>query len=106
MSDAIVAISLFICVTYVIKLIMDGRLRRDLLKADATQEFLRSLVAEEEGKRRASLRLSLSLFGIATGFGLIEYFGWRDVTPGAIAVLAGTTGLGSLGYFLIARRPQ
>ena len=105
MSDALIAIVLFVCVTYVIKLIMDARSRRDLLKADTTQEFLRALVAEEAAvKRRASLRLSLMLFGIAGGFGIIEYFGWDDITPGAIAVLAGATGLGNLAYFLIARR--
>jgi hypothetical protein len=104
-SDALIAIVLFACVTYVIKLIMDARSRRDLLKADTTQEFLRALVAEEaDVKRRASLRLSLMLFGIAGGFGIIDYFGWDDITPGAIAVLAGATGLGNLAYFLIARR--
>jgi hypothetical protein len=104
-SDALIAIVLFACVTYVIKLIVDLRSRRDLLRVDVTQDFLRSLAAEEAAtKRRASLRLSLTLFGIAAGFGLIEHFGWYDITPGAIAVLAGTTGFGNLAYFLIARR--
>ena len=37
---------------------------------------------------------------LAVGFALIECFGWDDVTPGAIAVLLGATGIGNLVVLL------
>ena len=49
-------------------------------------------------------RLLLPALVVGLGFGLIEWFGWRDVTPGAVAVLAGATGLGNLVFFAISRR--
>lgn len=43
------------------------------------------------------------LLSVALGFGLIQWYGWRQVTPGLIAVLAGATGLGNLAFFAISR---
>ena len=44
------------------------------------------------------------LLSVALGFGLIQWYGWREVTPGLIAVLAGATGLGNLVLYVISRR--
>ena len=33
------------------------------------------------------------LVALALGFGLIEAFGWTEITPGVIAVLVATTAL-------------
>ena len=40
---------------------------------------------------------------LAVGFALIEFFGWDDITPGAIAVLLGATGFGNLVSYYISR---
>jgi hypothetical protein len=44
------------------------------------------------------------LLSIALGFGLIQWFGWENVTRGLIAVLAGVTGVGNLVFFAISRK--
>jgi hypothetical protein len=41
---------------------------------------------------------------LAAGLALIQALGWRDLTPGLVAVLAGATGLGNLVFYAIARR--
>jgi hypothetical protein len=41
---------------------------------------------------------------VALGFGLIDLLGINEVTPGAIALLLGATGLGNLAYYLLERR--
>jgi len=50
------------------------------------------------------LRWGIVLVALALGFGLIQWFGWQDVTPGLVAVLAGATGLGNLAFFAISRK--
>ena len=62
------------------------------------------LLYEEQRRRHSSLRWGIVLLSVALGFGLIQWFGWRDVTPGMIAVLAGATGLGNLVFFAISRK--
>lgn len=60
---------------------------------------------EEVGCRGdASLRWGIVLLSVALGFGLIQWYGWREVTPGLIAVLAGATGLGHLVFYAISCR--
>jgi len=70
--------------------------------------MIRSLVQNEEQQRRhTSLRWGIVLTALAVGFGLIEFFGWDDVTPGAIGLLLGATGIGNLAFYSIARNlPQ
>ena len=48
-------------------------------------------------------RWGVVLVCLAVGFALIEFFGWDDVTPGAIAVLLGATGVGNLVSYYISR---
>jgi hypothetical protein len=104
-SDAFIAIALFASCTYIVKLVLDARMRRQALEAGATEELIRAfLAAEERHRQRASLRLALILLSLGAGFGLIEFYGWNEVTPGAIAVIAASTGFASLGYFFISRR--
>ena len=68
------------------------------------EELIRSLVQNEEQQRRhASVRWGVVLVCLAVGFALIEYFGWDDVTPGAIAVLLAATGVGNLVLFYVSR---
>jgi hypothetical protein len=102
--DLLIPITLFLCVTYAIKALLDARTRAKLIAANGSEELIRSLVQNEEQQRRhASVRWGVVLVCLAVGFALIEYFGWNEVTPGAIAVLLGATGVGNLVSFAISR---
>ena len=109
MAHELVAISLFVCVTYgftyLVKALLDARARSLLTRDGASDpDALRALLAAEERQRRFGvLRWGIGLVAIAVGFALIEMFGWRDVTPGAIAVLAGALGLGQLALYFLSR---
>jgi hypothetical protein len=102
--ELLIPIVLFLCITYVIKAILDARTRGKLIAANGSEELIRSLVQNEEQQRRhASVRWGVVLVCLAIGFALIEYFGWTDVTPGAIAVLLAATGVGNLVSFYVSR---
>jgi CHASE2 domain-containing sensor protein len=107
-AGVLIPITLFLCVTYAIKALLDARTRAKLIAANGSEEMIRTLVQNEEQQHRhTSLRWGIVLTSLAVGFGLIEYFGWDDVTPGAIALLLGATGIGNLAFYSIARNlPQ
>ncbi|GAB3780508.1 hypothetical protein [Dyella agri] len=101
----LVPISLFVCITYAIKICVDAVTRRRMLDAGGSADLVASVLHDEEVRRRySSLRWGIVLLSVALGFGLIQWFGWEDVTPGMIAVLAGATGLGNLVFFAISRK--
>jgi hypothetical protein len=112
MAHEWVAISLFVCVTYaftfLVKALIDARARSLLMREGSSDaDALRALIAAEERQRRFGvLRWGVGLVAIATGFALIEMIGWREVTPGAIAVLAGTLGLGQLALYFLSSRTE
>ncbi len=100
-----IPISLFLCITYAIKAIVDARVRRQLVNANVSQELVRSIIEGDELRRRqASLRWGIILLALAVAFVVIEAFNWRDVTPGVIAVLLAATGLGNLAYYALSRK--
>jgi hypothetical protein len=102
--ELLIPITLFLCVTYAIKALLDARTRGKLIAANGSEELIRSLVQNEEQQRRhASVRWGVVLVCLAVGFALIEFFGWDEITPGAIAVLLGATGIGNLVSFYISR---
>jgi len=101
----LIPIVLFICITYAIKIVVDARVRSRMIGAGGSEELVNSIMRDEEQRRRhSSLRWGIVLVSVGVGFGLIQWFGWHDVTPGMVAVLAGATGLGNLAFFAIARR--
>ena len=103
--DSLIPITLFICIAYVIKAVVDARVRSRLVGAGGAEELVNSLMRDEEQRRRqSSLRWGIVLLSLAVGFGLIQWYGWQEVTPGVIAVLAAATGLGNLVSFAVARR--
>ena len=72
--------------------------------AEPSEDLKQALDQNEELQRRhASVRWGIVLVCLAVGFALIEFFGWDDVTPGAIAVLLGATGVGNLVSFAVSR---
>ncbi|HJT96877.1 MAG TPA: hypothetical protein VJ696_01040 [Rhodanobacteraceae bacterium] len=104
-SENLIPITLFVCITYAVKLLIDARLRAMLLRQSPSDDDVGNLLKiEEQRSRQASLRTGITLVTIALGFGLIEILSIREITPGAIAVLAGATGLGNLAFYFLARR--
>jgi hypothetical protein len=102
--EILAPIVLFICITYAIKVVIDARMRAKLIASNGSSDMIRALVQNEEQQNRyASLRWGIVLTSLAVGFGLIEWFGWVEITPGAVAVLLGATGIGNLAFYSIAR---
>lgn len=103
--DMLMPITLFICIAWCIKAVVDAYTRRRIIESRGSEELVRSLLDGEATRRRqASLRWGCVLVALAVGFGLVELLGTDRVTPGAIALLLGTTGLGNLAYYLLERR--
>lgn len=104
--EFLIPVTLFLCITYAIKFVVEARFRSKLIQqGSGSEELIRSLVQGEDQRRRhSSLRWGLLALTLAAAFALIEAFGWNEVTPGVIAVLLGATGLGNLGYYALSRR--
>ncbi|MDQ6648345.1 MAG: hypothetical protein M3Y93_14155 [Pseudomonadota bacterium] len=101
----LIPIVLFICITWAIKIVVDARVRSRMIGAGGSEDMVNAILRDEELRRRhSSLRWGIVLVSVAVGFGLIQWFGWQDVTPGMVAVLAGATGLGNLAFFAVTRR--
>lgn len=100
-----IPISLFLCIAWTIKAVVDARVRRQLVNANVSQDLVRSIIEGDETRRRhASLRWGIVLVALAIAFVIIEFAGWKDVTPGVIAVLLGATGVGNLAYYAMGRK--
>lgn len=103
--ELFIPIVLFICITYAIKAVVDARVRKQLVTSNVSQELIQSIVEADEMRRRQStLRWGAILLALAVGFGLMEAFGWRDVTPGVMAILLGATGIGNLIAYHLSRK--
>jgi len=103
--EYLIPISLFICIAYAIKVVVDAMVRRRMVNAGGSEELVSSILRDEELRRRhSSLRWGIVLLSLGVGFGLIQWFGWQEVTPGMIAVLALATGAGNLVFFTVSRK--
>jgi hypothetical protein len=103
--DLLIPITLFVCLTYAIKTVVDAYTRRRIIESRGSEELVRSLLEGEATRRRlASLHWGSVLVALAAGFGLVELVDASRVTPGVIALLLGATGVGNLAYYLLERR--
>ncbi len=103
--EMLIPITLFICIVYAIKIVVDARLRKQMVDSNGAQDLVRSMLESDEIQRRhASLRWGITLLALAIAFGLIQAFGWDEITPGVIALLVGATGLGNPAYYVLSRR--
>ena len=103
--DLLIPITLFISLAYTIKAVVDAYTRRRIVESHGSEELVRSLIDGEASRRRhASLHWGSVLVALALGFGLIELIGWNEITPGAIALLLGATGLGNFVFFVLERK--
>jgi hypothetical protein len=104
-GNTLIPITMFVCIVYAIKVVVDALARRQMLNSGTSQELVASMLrSEEQRQRHSSLRWGIVLVALAMGFGIIQWAGWTELTPGMIAVLAGVTGLGNLAFYSIARR--
>lgn len=109
MTRDLIPIVMFLCLTYsftfAVKIVVEARMRGLLAKNGVSEDLLRSiLVGEQQQRRLSSLRWGLALVAVGIGFGLIQALGWTDVTPGAVALLAGAVGIGQLAFFALSTK--
>lgn len=103
--DLLIPITLFICIAYAIRVTVDAYTRRRIIESRGSEELVRSLLDGDVRRRRqTSLHWGSVMVALAVGFGLVELVGANDVTPGVIALLLGSTGLGNLTYYVLERR--
>ena len=103
--DQLIPVTLFVCIAYAIKAVVDARVRKQLVSSNGSPELVASILrADETNRRLSSLRWGITLVMLALGFGIVEAAGWQEVTPGVIAVLVGAVGLGNLASFAAARK--
>ena len=100
-----VPICLFAAIAYSIKAVVDARVRKQLVASNGAPDLVRSILEGDEANRRlSSLRWGITLVALSIGFAIVEAAGWREITPGVIAVLVGAVGIGNLGSFAAARK--
>ena len=103
--ELMIPISLFVCIAYSIKAVVDARVRKQLVASNGSPELVANILKGDETNRRlSSLRWGITMVALALGFGIVEAAGWQDVTPGVIAVLVGAIGLGNLASFAASRK--
>lgn len=105
-SGDLIPIILFICIVWAIKIVVDARLRRQMLNSTGSQEMVRSMIEGDEIRRRhESLRRGIVLVALGLGFVAISGSGgFNELTPMTLAILLGATGLGNLAYYLLTRK--
>ncbi|MGO1000474.1 hypothetical protein [Lysobacter sp. CA196] len=103
--ELLIPITLFVCIVFAIKIVVEARFRNKLLSTGGAEELLRSMARDEDIRRRhGALRWGIVMVLLAAAFGIIEAAGWREASPGMVAVLLGACGLGNLAYYFISRK--
>ena len=103
--ELLIPITLFACIAYSIKAVVDARVRKQLVDSNGAPDLVRSILEGDEVNRRlSSLRWGITLVALSIGFAIVEAAGWREITPGVIAVLVGAVGIGNLGSFAASRK--
>lgn len=105
----IIPIVLFLCITlgitYIVRLLVTARLRIKMLQVCGSKELVDAVVQGDARRDQMSaLRWGILTLVEAIGFGVIQAMGWNDINPGVVAMLLGAFGLGSLLFFVVARR--
>jgi hypothetical protein len=101
----LVPIVLFVCATLAFKMLLEAVIRLRMMQRDRSETSLLALLDADRFQRRmGALRSGIALVALACGAGLIEAFGWRDVTPGAVAAVVLPLGLGELIFFFLNQR--
>ena len=100
-----IVVTLFVCIAYAIKVVVEARARGKLLAANRSDEIMRTLLLNDERQRRhSSLRWGIIFTCLAAGFALVQLMGWERITAGVVAVLLAAVGIGSIVSFAVSRR--
>lgn len=103
--ELLIPITLFICIAYAIKSVVDARVRRQMVESNGSQELVKSILEGDEVRRRqSSLRWGIVLVALGIGFAAIAMNGMDDLTPGTLAILLSALGLGNLAAYAVARK--
>src|SRR3546814_6202584 len=95
--DILIPITLFVCVAYAIKAVVDARVRRQMVESNGSEALVQSILEGEELRsRHGSLRWGIVLVALAAGFAIVQGSGGTEPNAGAFAVLLGAVGLGNL----------
>ncbi|GLQ94668.1 hypothetical protein GCM10007901_36200 [Dyella acidisoli] len=104
-----IPIVLFLCITfgitYIVRLLVNARLRVKMLQVSGSKELVESVVQGDMHRdQMTALRWGIVTVMEAIGFGVIQAMGWTDINAGVVAMLLGAFGLGYLLFFVLARR--
>lgn len=104
-KDVLVPVALFVCALIAFKALLEAVIRLRLMHLGQSETSLRVLLDTDRFQRRAgALRTGIALVALACGTALIEVFGWRDLTPGAVAAVVLPLGIGELVFFFLSQR--
>lgn len=98
-----VPISLFVCIVFAIKFVVDGRMRRRLAETNASEDLVKAmLLADEQNRRLGAMKwgMVLTLVGVAFFLQQMLHLGPQD--PATYGLLFVASGLGLLGYHFMA----
>ena len=108
-KETLVPIALFLCITlgitYVVRLLVHARLRVKMLQACSSKELVEAVLQGDSHRdQMTALRWSILTLTEAIAFGIIQATGWTVINAGVVAALLGAFGLGSVLFFVLARR--
>jgi hypothetical protein len=105
MKQLFVPVILFLCVAYCFKVLVDAAMSYRLVRMGSPVEIVHAVFESLAAQRRSgSLRWGLVLVALGGSLGLIQLLGWRDFSPGTLALLLAGTGLGHLSFFALTRK--
>lgn len=94
----------FICIVFIVRVVVDGRVRRRLAETHASEELMRAMMeADARNQRQAALKWGLVLAASGIAFGIIDALGLTSADPGAYGLILGGAGLALLVHHLIQR---
>src|SRR5215472_919180 len=108
-KDSSIPIVLFLCIAfsicYVVKQMVQSRLRIKMLQNCNSKELVESLVMSDARRDQlGALRWGLLSITEAIGLGLVQLIGWSEPYFSVPAILLAAFGSGSLLYFWFGRR--
>ncbi len=105
--DALIPITLFVCVVMAVKVIVETRLRKQMVENHVSEDLVKSmLVADEQARRLSALKWGLVLTTVGIAFGLVSALRLNSDSPGTFGLLIGAAGVGMLAYHFIANRAR
>jgi hypothetical protein len=100
----VVPVALFFSFVWVIKMIIDARMRYLYLRGGSPQTIAALVAGEERMRRLGMLRWGVLLTTLAIAFVIIDRVDVDASSPMTWGLIFGALGLGNLGAYLLVRR--